>query len=138
MVVNPIKNGIVLDHITAGNVMNIYNILKLDELDCQIAIIKNCDSVKMGKKDILKINEIIDIDFDVLAYLDPGITVNFIKDSKIYDRLRLELPDRIKDVIQCKNPRCITSVEQELPHIFKLTDKEKSVYRCLYCESKSK
>ncbi len=138
MLVNPINNGIVLDHITAGNALKIYDILKLDELDCQVAIIRNCQSVKMGKKDILKINEIIDINFDILAYLDPGITVNFIKDSKIIDRLHLELPEKIEDVIKCKNPRCITSVEQELPHIFKLTDKENSVYRCIYCESKAK
>ena len=138
MIVNPINNGIVLDHITAGNAMKIYNDLKLDELDCQVAIIKNCDSKKMGKKDILKINERINLDFDILAYIDPGITVNFIKDGKIIDRLHLELPERIQDIIKCKNPRCIVSTEQELPHIFKLTDREKSVYRCIYCESKAK
>ena len=138
MVINPIENGIVLDHITAGNALKIYDVLKLDELNCQVAIIKNCKSVKMGKKDILKINEIININFDILGYLDPGITVNFIKDGKIIDRLHLELPEKIENVIKCKNPRCITSTEQELPHIFKLTDKENSVYRCIYCESKAK
>ncbi|MBR3791565.1 MAG: aspartate carbamoyltransferase regulatory subunit [Clostridia bacterium] len=138
MLVNPIKDGIVLDHIKAGNAMEIYHALGLDELDCQVAIIKNCDSAKMGKKDILKINEHIDINLDVLGYLDPGITVNFIKDSKIYDRKHLELPMEIKDVIKCKNPRCITSTEQELSHIFKLSNREKGVYRCIYCEASAK
>lgn len=138
MLVNPIKDGIVLDHIKAGNAMEIYHALGLDELDCQVAIIKNCDSAKMGKKDILKINEHIDINLDILGYLDPGITVNFIKDSKIYERKHLELPEEIKDVIKCKNPRCITSVEQELSHIFKLSNREKGVYRCIYCEASAK
>ena len=138
MIINPISNGIVLDHITAGNAMKIYDVLDLDKLDCQVAIIRNCKSVKMGKKDILKIDASIDINFDILGYIDPGITVNFIKDSKIVNRLHLELPQKIENVIKCKNPRCITSVEQELPHIFKLTDREHSVYRCIYCESKAK
>ena len=138
MLVNPIKDGIVLDHIKAGNAMEIFHALGLDELDCQVAIIKNCDSAKMGKKDILKINEHIDINLDILGYLDPGITVNFIKDSKIYERKHLELPEEIKDVIKCKNPRCITSVEQELSHIFKLSNREKGVYRCIYCEASAK
>ena len=138
MLVNPIKDGIVLDHIKAGNAMEIYHALGLDELDCQVAIIKNCESAKMGKKDILKINEHIDINLDILGYLDPGITVNFIKDSKIYERRHLELPEEIKDVIKCKNPRCITSVEQELSHIFKLSNREKGIYRCIYCEASAK
>ncbi len=138
MLVNPIKDGIVLDHIKAGNAMEIYHALGLDELDCQVAIIKNCQSAKMGKKDILKINEHIDINLDILGYLDPGITVNFIKDSKIYDRKHLELPEEIRDVIKCKNPRCITSTEQELTHIFKLSNREKGIYRCIYCEASAK
>jgi len=138
MLVNPISEGIVLDHISAGNAMRIYEALRLDELECQVAIIKNCPSVKMGKKDILKINDIIDINFDVLGYIDPGITVNFIRDSKIYKRLRLELPERITGIIKCKNPRCITSVEQELPHVFRLTNRDKGIYRCIYCEAKAK
>lgn len=138
MLVNPIKDGIVLDHIKAGNAMEIYHALGLDELDCQVAIIKNCQSAKMGKKDILKINEHIDINLDILGYLDPGITVNFIKDSKIYERKHLELPEEIKDVIKCKNPRCITSVEQELSHVFKLSNREKGIYRCIYCEASAK
>lgn len=138
MIVNPIQNGIVLDHITAGNALKIYEDLKLDELNCQVAIIKNCPSKKMGKKDILKINDLIDLNFDVLGYIDPGITVNFIKDGVIYDRLHLELPEKIEGILKCKNPRCITSVEQEIPHIFKLTNREKGIYRCIYCESKAK
>jgi len=138
MLVNPIEEGIVLDHITAGNAMEIYDALKLAELECQVAIIKNCSSKKMGRKDILKINDIININFDVLGYIDPGITVNFIKDSKIYKRLKLELPEKISGVIKCNNPRCITSVEQELEHIFKLTNREKGIYRCIYCEAKAK
>ena len=138
MLVNPIKDGIVLDHIKAGNAMEIYHALHLDNLDCQVAIIKNCESAKMGKKDILKINEHIDINLDILGYLDPGITVNFIKDSKIYERTHLELPEEIRDVIKCKNPRCITSVEQELSHVFKLSNREKGIYRCIYCEASAK
>ena len=138
MIVNPIHNGIVLDHITAGKAMQIYQILGLDKLDCTVAIIKNADSVKMGKKDILKICELIDIDLDVLGYIDPGITVNVIKDGEKVSRLHLELPEKVTNVIRCRNPRCITSVEQELPHTFKLTDRENGVYRCIYCETKAK
>ena len=138
MIVNPIHNGIVLDHITAGKAMQIYQILGLDKLDCTVAIIKNADSVKMGKKDILKICELIDIDLDVLGYIDPGITVNVIKDGEKVSRLHLELPEKVTNVIRCRNPRCITSVEQELPHTFKLTDRENGVYRCIYCETRAK
>ena len=138
MIVNPIHNGIVLDHITAGKAMQIYQILGLDKLDCTVAIIKNADSQKMGKKDILKICELIDIDLDVLGYIDPGITVNVIKDGEKVSRLHLELPEKVTNVIRCRNPRCITSVEQELPHTFKLTDRESGTYRCIYCETKAK
>ena len=138
MIVNPITNGVVLDHIQAGGAMAIYKALNLDKLGCQVAIIKNAESVKMGKKDILKICEPIDINFDVLGYMDPGITVNIIKDGAVVERKKLELPQRVEGVIKCSNPRCITSVEQELPNIFKLTDRENRVYRCIYCESKYK
>ncbi len=138
MIVNPITNGIVLDHITAGKAMDIYKILHLDSLNCTVAIIKNADSKKMGHKDIIKIFEHIDLNLDVLGYIDPGITVSIIKDGKVKDRLHLELPQRVTNVIKCKNPRCITSVEQELPHVFQLTDREKGVYRCIYCETKAK
>ena len=138
MIIGQIRDGIVLDHITAGKGMDIYRILGLGELDCVVAMIKNADSAKMGKKDIIKIGRVIDLDFAVLGYIDPGITVNSIRDGALAKRERLTLPERITDVIRCKNPRCITSVEQELRHEFKLTDREKGVYRCVYCEAKAK
>ena len=138
MIIGQIKDGIVLDHIGAGHGMTLYNFLGLDELDCQVALIKNAESVKMGKKDIIKIDKVIDINMDALGYLDPGVTVNIIKDGKLAKRQNIDIPARIENVIKCKNPRCITTVEQELPHIFTLRDKENRVYRCLYCESKAK
>jgi len=138
MTIDSIKNGVVIDHIKAGKGMYLYEVLGLEKLDCQVAIIKNADSKKLGKKDIIKIDSLIDVDFDVLGYVDSGITVNIIKDGKLMEKLSLQLPERITNVIKCKNPRCITSVEQELPHIFKLTDRENGVYRCIYCEAKAK
>ncbi|MBQ3181973.1 MAG: aspartate carbamoyltransferase regulatory subunit [Clostridia bacterium] len=135
MIIGQIKDGIVLDHITAGRCMDIYAALNLDKLDCQVAIIKNADSKKYGKKDIIKIDKAIDVDLDVLGYLDERVTVNVIKDGKLFKREHLESPEEIKNILMCKNPRCITTTEQELPHIFKLTDREKKVYRCIYCES---
>lgn len=138
MIIGQIKDGIVIDHITAGKGMALYNFLGLDKIDCQVALIKNADSVKMGKKDIIKIDRVIDLDLDALGYLDPGATVNIIEDSKIAKRYATILPERVENVIKCKNPRCITTVEQELPHIFTLRDMENRVYRCLYCESKAK
>lgn len=138
MIVGQIKNGIVLDHIKAGKCMEIYDALRLGELACTVAIIKNADSDKLGKKDILKVFEVIDLDLDILGYIDPGITVNIIKDGTVSERKHLALPERVVDVIRCKNPRCITSVEQELPHVFKLTNREQGIYRCIYCESKAK
>ena len=137
MRIGHIENGIVLDHITAGNAMNIYNVLKLGELDCTVALIKNADSPKMGKKDIIKISTLLDIDLDVLGYLDPGITVNVIRDGEVAEQRTLELPQRVVGVIKCKNPRCITSVEREIVHEFKLTDPVKKTYRCIYCEQKA-
>ena len=137
MIIGQIKDGIVLDHITAGNGMNIYNVLNLGKLDCTVALIKNADSPKMGKKDIIKIGTLMDIDLDVLGYLDPGVTVNIIRDSVVADRHHVALPQRVVDVIKCKNPRCITSVEREIVHDFKLTDPNKKVYRCIYCEHKA-
>ena len=134
MNIGQIKDGIVLDHITAGNSMNIYNVLQLDKLDCTVALIKNADSPKMGKKDIIKISTLMDIDLDILGYLDPGITVNIIRDGVVAERRHVALPQRVVNVIKCKNPRCITSVEQEIVHEFKLTDPNKKVYRCIYCE----
>ena len=138
MIIGQIKEGLVLDHITAGKAMDIYNILKLGELDCTVAMIKNADSGKLGKKDIIKIGTLLDIDLDVLGYLDPGITVNVIRDSKVAERRKLALPERVVGVIKCKNPRCITSVEQEIVHEFKLTDVNKKTYRCIYCEHEAK
>ena len=116
MIIGQIKDGIVLDHISAGRGMEIYKVLGLDKLDCTVAMIKNADSVKKGKKDIIKVGQVIDLDFDVLGYIDPGITVNIIQDGKLAKRSHLSLPERVKGIIRCKNPRCITSVEQELVH----------------------
>lgn len=134
--VDSIERGIVLDHIKAGKAMQIYKYLNLDNLDCSVAIIKNVKSNKMGAKDIIKINENIDINLDVLGYIDPNITVNIIADNKSIGKKRLELPERITNVAKCKNPRCITSIEQELDHVFRLTDRDNGVYRCLYCDHK--
>ena len=138
MIIGQIKEGIVLDHITAGKAMEIYNILKLGELDCTVAMIKNAESPKLGKKDIIKISTLLDLDLDVLGYLDPGITVNVIRNSEVAERRKVALPERVVGVIKCKNPRCITSIEQEIVHEFKLTDREKNVYRCIYCEHQAK
>ena len=138
MIIGQIKDGIVLDHITAGKAMEIYNILKLGQLDCSVAMIKNAESPKMGKKDIIKIGTLLDLDLDVLGYLDPGITVHVIRDSKVAERRKVALPERVVGVIKCKNPRCITSVEQDIIHEFKLTDRNKKVYRCIYCEQQAK
>ncbi|MGN0467779.1 MAG: aspartate carbamoyltransferase regulatory subunit [Acutalibacteraceae bacterium] len=138
MVINPIENGIVIDHIKAGKGMELYNILHLGELSCSVAIIKNANSVKMGKKDIIKIDDVIDLDFDILGYVDPGVTVNIIRNGVNTKMTDLKPPERITNVIRCKNPRCITTTEQELDHVFKLTDRENMVYRCIYCESKAK
>ena len=131
------EEGFVLDHIKAGERLSIYHHLQLDELDCTVAIIKNARSNKRGKKDILKVEcDINMLDLDVLAFIDHNITVNVIKDGEIVSKKELVLPKEIKNVIKCKNPRCITSIEQELPHIFVLADEEKEIYRCKYCEEK--
>ena len=135
--VDSIEKGIVLDHIQAGKSMRVYQYLNLDRLDCSVAIIKNVKSNKMGKKDIIKINDTIDINLDVLGYIDPNITVNIIEDGKTVEKKRLELPEKIVNVVKCKNPRCITSIEQELDHVFKLADREKGIYRCIYCDQKA-
>ena len=138
MTIDEIKNGIVIDHITAGLGMKIYNLLNLQELECSVAFIKNAPSRKMGKKDIIKIDASIDLNTDILGYIDPDITVNIIENGKNVEKKRIALPEKLTNVITCKNPRCISGTEQELPHIFTLTDKENRVYRCLYCESKPK
>jgi aspartate carbamoyltransferase regulatory subunit len=135
--VGKIEEGFVLDHIKAGMSMSIYHHLQLDKLDCTVAIIKNARSNKMGRKDILKVECDIDtLDLDILGFIDHKITVNVIKDGKIVEKRILSLPKEIKNVIKCRNPRCITSIEQGLPHVFVLTDTEKEVYRCKYCEEK--
>ncbi len=138
MTVDEIKNGIVMDHITAGKGMQIYTLLGLDGLECSVALIKNAPSRKMGKKDIIKIDASIELNTDIIGYVDPGITVNIIKDGETVEKKTIALPERLTNVITCKNPRCISATEQELPHVFTLADKENRVYRCLYCESKAK
>ncbi len=138
MTISSIENGIVLDHIVAGKGMELYKILGLNELDCQVAVINNAYSKKMGRKDIIKIDAEIELNLDVIGYIAPGITVNVIKEGVNIKQPKIEPPAKIKNIIKCKNPRCITSTEQELPHIFKLTDKENMVYRCIYCETKAK
>lgn len=136
MKIDSIQNGIVLDHITAGKALQVYRDLKLDRLDCSVAILQNVKSNKMGKKDILKIDkDEYDINLDVLGYIDPDITVSIIKDGQTIEKKKLALPHKLINIKKCKNPRCITSTEQEIPHIFKLTDERNRVYRCIYCEA---
>ncbi len=137
MNIDSINNGIVLDHITAGLSMRLYDLLGLDSLDCSVAIIKNVSSKKLGKKDIIKIDADIPVNLDVIGYVDPGITVNFIREGKLYEKKSIAIPENLINVIKCKNPRCITSVEQELNHVFKLTDRKNRIYRCIYCETKA-
>lgn len=137
MNIDSIQNGFVIDHIPAGKGMTLYELLGLDELDCSIALIKNVGSEKMGKKDIIKIDAAIDINFDIIGFIAPEVTVNIIKDGEIVEKKSMELPLTLTGVIRCKNPRCITTTEQEIVHKFKLTDKENRVYRCIYCETKA-
>ena len=137
MIIDAIQNGIVIDHITAGKSMELYQILGLDQLDCTVAILKNVTSGKLGCKDIIKIDREMDLDWDLIGYVDPSITVNIIRDGKLVEKRTLKLPERITNVIRCKNPRCITSVEQELPQVFTLTEESTRTYRCLYCETKA-
>ena len=138
MTIDAIKNGIVIDHISAGKGMELYNILGLGELDCSVAILKNVNSHKMGRKDIIKIDGLLELDWDLIGYVDHNITVNIIREGQEVEKRQLKLPETITNVIKCKNPRCITSIEQELPQVFKLTDAEERVYRCLYCETQAK
>lgn len=138
MNIDSIKNGIVIDHIAAGKSMELYHFLNLEALDCSVAIIKNVASKKMGKKDIIKIDREFDVNLDVLGYVDPESTVNIIKDGKRIEKRQPTLPERLENVLFCKNPRCITTTEQGIKHVFRLTDRENRVYRCMYCESKAK
>ena len=136
--VGALEEGFVLDHIKAGKAMTIYHDLKLDKLDCCVAIIKNARSNKMGKKDIIKIEGDIEINFEVLGFIDPNITVDVIDDGRIVEKKKLVLPETITNVVKCKNPRCITSIEEGVDHIFRLCDREKRRYRCVYCEQEYK
>lgn len=135
MIIGTIRQGLVIDHIPAGKGLELYKYLNLDELECEVALIKNAVSEKHGRKDILKVNEIIDINYEILAFIDPKITVNVIENGERVKKVHPELPHTIHNVIQCKNPRCITSIEQELEQAFKLSDRENRIYRCLYCET---
>ena len=135
MIIGTIVNGVVIDHIPAGRGMELYQYLKLDEMECEVALIKNAPSEKYGKKDILKVNEHIVLDFDILGYIAPQITVNIIEGGKRVSKIHPRLPETITDVIKCNNPRCITSIEQELHQVFRLTDPEKGSYRCIYCDT---
>ncbi|MCI6017737.1 MAG: aspartate carbamoyltransferase regulatory subunit [Clostridiales bacterium] len=134
--ISGIENGVVIDHIKAGRSMEIYNYLELDKLDCQVAIIKNATSSKMGKKDIIKIQGEMDLNLDILGFIGSHMTINVIRGGKIVEKKKLTMPETVTNVIKCKNPRCITSIEQELPHVFKLTDRKNKTYRCIYCEEK--
>ena len=138
MNIDSIQNGVVLDHIQAGKSMDIYKYLQLDQLDCSVAIIKNVRSNRMGKKDILKIDSPMEVDVDVLGYIDSNITVNIIRNGKLVEKKHLELPKRLVNVIRCKNPRCITVSEPQLDAIFLLNDKDKHTYRCAYCDTEKR
>lgn len=138
MNIDGVKNGIVLDHITAGKSMMAYKLLGLDKVDSCVAIIQNAVSPKYGRKDIIKIDQLIDLDYDVLGYIDSNITVNVVKDGKLVEKKHMALPEELRNVIRCKNPRCITSVEQEIVQIFRLKNKDEKVYRCAYCDAEHK
>ena len=137
MNIDAIQNGIVIDHITAGRGMQLYELLGLEKLDCSVAIIKNVHSVKQGRKDIIKIDADIPVNLDVIGYVDPGATVNIIRKGELVEKRSIDMPETLTNVIVCKNPRCITTCEQEIQHVFKLTDRKNKVYRCLYCETKA-
>ena len=137
MTIDSIQNGVVIDHIPAGKAMALYQHLNLEQADCSVAILKNVPSQRLGRKDIIKIDGGMDIDWDVLGYIAPDCTVNVIRDGVISEKRHLALPEKLVNVIRCRNPRCITTIEQELPHIFKLTGGKKRVYRCIYCESRA-
>jgi len=137
MIIGSIVDGIVIDHIPAGRGMELYRLLNLDALDCEVAVITNAESGKVNKKDILKVGQVIDLDLSVLGYISTKITVNYIENGHRVKKIHPELPETITNMIKCKNPRCITTIEQELPQVFKLADREHRTYRCLYCETKA-
>ena len=135
MNIDGVNTGVVLDHIQAGKSMKIYELMKLDKMKCCVAIIQNAESGKYGLKDIIKVDGEVDLDYKMLGYIDPNITVNIVKDGQLQEKVHLDLPETLTNVIKCKNPRCISSVEQEIPHKFKLANKERKVYRCIYCDA---
>ena len=137
MNIDSISNGIVIDHITAGRGMKLYELLGLEKLDCSVAIIKNVHSEKLGRKDIIKIDAEIPVNFDMIGYIDPGVSINIIRNGELVIKKKIDMPELLTNVIFCKNPRCITSTEQELNHVFRLTDRLNKVYRCIYCETKA-
>ncbi len=137
MNIDAIQNGVVIDHIKAGSGMKLCSLLGLDSTDLSVAIIRNVNRRKMGKKDIIKIDSLTSVNLDLIGYVDPGATVNIIRDGVLVKKLTLDTPDRLVNVIKCKNPRCITSCEQELPHVFRLADRAKREYRCIYCETRA-
>ena len=137
MIIDAISNGIVIDHITAGKAMQVYNMLNLDKLDCQVAIIRNAASTRTGTKDIIKIASYKDLDLGVLSFVCPTATINVIRDGRVLEKRNVDLPEKIVDILKCKNPRCITTTEQEIHHVFVLTDAEKGEYRCMYCDTKA-
>jgi aspartate carbamoyltransferase regulatory subunit len=133
--IDSVDKGLVIDHIKAGRALEIYKYLKLDKMDCSVAIIKNAKSKKLGKKDIIKVEDNINMDLTVLGFIDPDITINVIDKGVIINKINLELPSEVTNIVKCKNPRCITSIEQEVQHKFKLTDRENKTYRCIYCDT---
>ena len=135
MNIDGVNTGVVLDHIQAGKSMQIYELMELNKMKCCVAIIQNVNSEKYGLKDIIKVDGSINLDYKMLGYIDPNITINIVKDGKLEEKVHLDLPDTLTNVIKCKNPRCITSVEQEIPHKFKLVNRDKKVYRCIYCDA---
>ena len=137
MIIGSIKNGMVIDHITAGRSTELYDLLGLEKAECEVALIRNAVSEKMGRKDIIKIDAAIEMNLDVIGYVDPDATVNIIRDGKLTEKKSIEMPLQLVNVIKCKNPRCITTCEQELEHVVRLTDREQKVYRCIYCVTKA-
>ena len=138
MNINGVKNGIVLDHIKAGKAFEIYQLLQLEKLDCFVAVLQNVESSKNGKKDVIKIDGNVQLNYDVLGYIDSNITVNMIENGELVNKIHLSLPETLTNVIQCKNPHCITTTEQEIKHVFKLVKKDKRIYRCIYCDTERK
>lgn len=137
MNIDSIQNGIVIDHISAGNGMKLYELLDLNSLDCSVALLRNVSSSKLGRKDIIKIDKEFDLNLDLVGFVDPQATVVMIKNGEIVEKKKLDLPKTLINVLRCKNPRCITTTEQEIVHEFRLTDREKRIYRCAYCETKA-